>query len=68
MNPPSHAGWYTCGICGGWVMANEMVLDHIIPVGMGGSPSKKYDLNNLQPAHWTCNSAKGSKRNYGIIK
>jgi len=64
MNPPDYKGYYRCPICNIDVHESEMVLDHIEPVGMGGSPSKKNNLKNLQPAHWGCNSEKGSKRNY----
>ena len=57
-NPPTHEGYYTCGICGSWVKSDEMQLDHIKPRS-GGSANR---LSNLQPSHGVCNMRKGSKR------
>lgn len=50
-----------CGICGKWVELDELTGDHINPRGMGGG--KRDDrIKNLQPAHFSCNAEKGSKR------
>ena len=52
-----------CGICGLPVDKNlpyphpmSATVDHIIPVSLGGHPS---DINNLQLAHFRCNTQKG---------
>ena len=51
-----------CGICGlGIQTFEEYVLDHIKPRGMGGGFRDDSD-SNLQPAHFICNSLKGSRR------
>ena len=55
---PTDEGYYLCGICGHWVNANEVTLDHIEP----RTASNMFDPNNIQPAHWTCNDRKGSRR------
>ena len=54
-----------CGICGKPVdfslkYPHPMApcVDHIIPIAKGGHPS---DLDNLQLAHWCCNSQKSDK-------
>lgn len=50
---------YTCYLCGVYVPKNEVTLDHIIP--RSRRPDLRYELTNLAPACWTCNSQKGSK-------
>lgn len=57
-NPPLDNGHYMCGICGGWVLAEEVTLDHIEP----RTASNMFDPTNIQPAHGICNYRKGSKR------
>ncbi len=57
-NPPADNGYYLCGICGTWVVAEEVTLDHIEP----RTPSNMFLLDNIQPAHGYCNYSKGSKR------
>lgn len=54
-NPPP----YTCGICHLPVPPDEMVLDHIL--SRSRRPDLRFDLTNLQPAHWRCNTEKGSQ-------
>lgn len=58
-HPPDYRGYYICGICSGHVHIDEVTLDHIEP------RSNRQDLrledSNIQPAHYTCNSQKGSK-------
>lgn len=52
-----------CGIClKRIVFFRDLVPDHIEPGKMGGC--KDNSEENLQPAHWQCNRAKGSQRNY----
>lgn len=57
-NPPMDGGFYICGICGRWVRADEVTLDHIDP----RRADNIFDLTNIQPAHGYCNYMKGSKR------
>lgn len=57
-HPPLDNGYYLCGICGHWVAAEEVTLDHIEP----RNPANIFDANNIQPAHGLCNYKKGSKR------
>ena len=47
-----------CAICGNWVRASEVTLDHIEP----RTAENIYDTNNIQPAHGACNYRKGSRR------
>lgn len=58
-NPPNHQGYYICYICGRWIPAEEITLDHII--SRSRAPGKRYDKTNLAPACWSCNGLKGSK-------
>ena len=48
---------FRCGICGQFVHPDEMSIDHIIPVVLGGSDH----LSNLQVAHRVGNSRKGAR-------
>lgn len=57
-NPPNHEGYYTCWICGHWVKAEEMVLDHIR--SRVRAPSLRFVPTNFAPAHSQCNEEKGS--------
>lgn len=57
-NPPQD-GFYICGICHQPVPFDETVLDHI--KARSKRPDLRYDFSNLQPAHYYCNSEKGSK-------
>src|SRR5262245_53731431 len=58
------ANWtpeFCCGICHRTIWSfYDLVPDHIVPGKMGGC--KDHRPENLQPAHWWCNSQKGSKR------
>lgn len=54
---------WVCGLCGDSIDRNEEVphpyaatIDHIVPRARGGSD----ELNNLQIAHFRCNSEKGA--------
>lgn len=55
---PDIDGYYLCGICGRWVAAEEVTLDHIEP----RTWENIFDPNNIQPAHGYCNYRKGSQR------
>ena len=57
-NPPLDNGHYICGICGGWVLEEEVTLDHIEP----RTASNMFRHDNIQPAHGYCNYKKGSRR------
>lgn len=57
-NPPLDNGYYLCGICGYWVAADEVTLDHIEP----RTAENIFNPNNIQPAHGLCNYKKGSQR------
>ena len=46
-----------CGICGYAVPLEEFSVDHILPTSKNGA----HVLENLQPAHRACNSAKGNR-------
>ncbi|MFW9221544.1 HNH endonuclease [Corynebacterium striatum] len=43
----------TCHLCG---RAGATTIDHVIPVAAGGD----YSLENLRPAHASCNSSRGA--------
>lgn len=58
-NPPSFEGYYVCHICNRHVLSTEVTLDHVIP--RSRKPSGLTDFSNIKPAHYTCNSIKGSK-------
>ena len=58
------SGW-VCGICGESIdrklkhpHPKSISLDHIIPMSIGGPHS----YENVQPAHFNCNSKKGNRR------
>lgn len=57
-NPPLDNGCYICGVCGSWVQAEEVTLDHIEP----RNAANMFAADNIQPAHWYCNYRKGSQR------
>lgn len=57
-NPPLDNHSYLCGICGGWVPAEEVTLDHIEP----RTAENMFAIDNIQPAHGYCNYRKGSRR------
>lgn len=57
-HPPCDNGYYICGICGHWVLAEEVTLDHIEP----RTHENMFLASNIQPAHGYCNYNKGSKR------
>lgn len=60
-----------CAICGEqidyslpWTDRRSFVLDHIVPIGKGGSD----DLANKQPAHWDCNRSKSDHKIAPVIR
>ena len=53
-----------CHLCGRRVRVDELHLDHVIPLSLGGS----HDVGNLRVAHARCNTAKGARsRNEQIM-
>ena len=46
-----------CGLCGKAVSANDVHIDHVIPLALGGPTT----IDNLQVAHSTCNIKKGAR-------
>lgn len=46
-----------CGICGNAVSLETFTIDHIVPLSKGGP----HRFENLQPAHFSCNSRKGNR-------
>lgn len=46
-----------CGICGEDVDPSSFDVDHIVPLSRGGL----HNYENTQPAHVTCNRAKGNR-------
>lgn len=58
LNPPTHEGYYQCALCPEMVHVSEVTLDHILTRSQ--APQLVYKLSNLQPAHWLCNTARGS--------
>ena len=63
-NPPLDNGYYLCGICGDWVFAAEVTLDHIQP----RDAKNMFDPGNIQPSHGFCNYSKGSKRMVPLVQ
>lgn len=57
-NPPDHAGYYYCYICGLALLKTETTLDH--KQSRGRNPELRNDLNNLAPCCSPCNTDKGS--------
>lgn len=57
-NPPNHEGYYTCWLCGSWVKAEEMELDHI--KSRTRASHLRFVQSNLAPSHHICNQEKGS--------
>lgn len=56
-NPPLDNHAYMCGICGHWIIDDEVTLDHILP----RTAENMFSYDNIQPAHGICNYNKGSK-------
>ena len=46
-----------CQLCGDPVADDDVHIDHITPVSLGG----RNEINNLQVAHSTCNLRKGNR-------
>lgn len=67
-NPPNHLGCYICGICGGILHVDELTLDHVVPRSNFRNYDKRDDYSNLQPAHYFCNTEKGSKHSVDTSK
>lgn len=63
-NPPNLNGVYICylqisELCPKRLTPGRTTLDHIVPRGRG--KQYKYDVNNLRPSCFACNSLKGSQ-------
>src|SRR5215469_17939277 len=52
------SGTWKCTYCGGELTMNILTLDH--KLSRSRRPDLRYDLDNLVPACWECNTAKGS--------
>lgn len=49
---------YDCHLCGKPILTSrDLSIDHVLPRARGGSDS----LENLRPAHVSCNSSKGAR-------
>jgi len=59
LNPPDHAGYYFCALCGKAITRSQTELDHIL--SRSRHPELRYELSNLQPSCHDCNQSKGSK-------
>lgn len=55
----NNAPFYYCYLCGIRVKRSELTLDHIKP--RSRHPELRYELANLAPCCWWCNTKKGSK-------
>lgn len=53
------SGVWNCTYCGVELHLNTLTLDHI--KSRSRHPELRFDLSNLAPACWDCNTAKGSK-------
>lgn len=60
-NPPNHEGYYMCYICGRWIAASVITIDHVIPRSNANNYANRHDVSNLRPCCWSCNNKKGSK-------
>lgn len=50
---------YECYLCGRYLEPYETTLDHVIP--RSRAPHLRYEMSNLKPCCWSCNTEKGSK-------
>ena len=50
---------YHCYLCGKVLQKNEVTLDHM--KSRSSRPDLRYEMDNLAPACWQCNSLKGSQ-------
>lgn len=53
------SGYWNCTYCGKELHLNTLTLDH--KISRSRAPELRYDLDNLTPACYDCNMAKGSK-------
>lgn len=53
------SGVWNCYYCGVELHLNELTLDHRL--SRSRHPELRYELTNLVPACWTCNTQKGSR-------
>jgi len=52
-------GYWNCTYCGKQLDLGSLTLDH--KLSRSRHPELRYELSNLTPACWECNSEKGSK-------
>lgn len=57
-NPPNHEGYYICYLCGRWILAELMNLEH--PDSKARHPEFRFVKGKLRPACGECNEDKGS--------
>lgn len=62
--PPIEGKYWQCYLriapeCPGLLTEKLLTLDHVI--SRSRDPSKRFDLSNLKPACWWCNTLKGSR-------
>ena len=50
---------YTCYICGRFLWPADVTLDHI--KSRSSHPELRFEMSNLAPACWKCNTEKGSR-------
>lgn len=58
LNPPDHAGYYYCYVCGVYLTKAEVELDHV--KSRSRHPELRYDLTNIKPICHKDNIGKGS--------
>lgn len=62
LHPPNHQNYYECYLCGRWVLASDITLDHVIPRSNAFNYAVRHDFDNLKPCCECCNSKKGSRK------
>lgn len=65
LNPPDHAGYYFCYLCGKAITKVETELDHVL--SRSRHPELRFELSNLKPSCHECNFSKGSREVNGFF-
>jgi 5-methylcytosine-specific restriction endonuclease McrA len=55
----NHPGPWECYLCGCPLTTADMTLDHV--KSRSRHPELRFEMNNLKPCCWACNTAKGSR-------